>query len=114
MLTVSVKGQADLYAENAQLLSDGVTFTAVSGEEKVEVKLPIPGKFTVYNALNVLGMGMLLDISLAVAAGALRSAQGVKGRVEVVPTPGKDYTILIDYAHTPAGLENVLSSGKGF
>ena len=114
MLTVSVKGKADLYAENAQLLSDGVTFTAVSREEKVEVKLPIPGKFTVYNALNVLGMAMQLDISLADAAGALRSAQGVKGRVEVVPTPGKDYTILIDYAHTPDGLENVLSSGKGF
>jgi UDP-N-acetylmuramoyl-L-alanyl-D-glutamate--2,6-diaminopimelate ligase len=57
---------------------------------------------------------MQLDISLADAANALRTAKGVKGRVEVVPTPGKDYTVLIDYAHTPDGLENVLSSGKGF
>ena len=114
VLTVSAKTAADLYAQNAELLSDGVTFTAVSGEEKVEVKLPIPGKFTVYNALNVLGMAMQLDISLADAAQALHTAAGVKGRVEVVPTPGKDYTILIDYAHTPDGLENVLSSGKGF
>ena len=114
VLTVSVKGKADLYAENAELLSDGVAFTAVHGEDRVEVKLPIPGKFTVYNALNVLGMAMQLDISLADAAKALRTASGVKGRVEVVPTPGKDYTILIDYAHTPDGLENVLSSGKGF
>lgn len=114
VLTVSVKGSADLYAENLELLSDGVAFTAVSGQEKVEVKLPIPGKFTVYNALNVLGMAMQLGISLADAANALRTAQGVKGRVEVVPTPGKEYTVLIDYAHTPDGLENVLSSGKGF
>ena len=114
VLTVSAKGEADLYAEDLELLSDGVTFTAISGGEKVEVKLPIPGKFTVYNALNVLGMAMQLDISLQDAAAALRTAQGVKGRVEVVPTPGKDYTILIDYAHTPDGLENVLSSGKGF
>lgn len=114
VLTVSVKGTADLYAENPELLSDGVAFTAVSGQEKVEVKLPIPGKFTVYNALNVLGMAMQLGISLADAANALRTAQGVKGRVEVVPTPGKEYTVLIDYAHTPDGLENVLSSGKGF
>ena len=38
----------------------------------------------------------------------------MKGRVEVVPTPGKDYTILIDYAHAPDGLENVLSSVRGF
>ena len=114
VLTVSAKGSADLYAHDLELLSDGVSFTAVSGGEKVAVKLPIPGKFTVYNALNVLGMAMQLDVSLADAAAALRTAEGVKGRVEVVPTPGKDYTILIDYAHTPDGLENVLSSGKGF
>ena len=114
VMTVSAKGAADLYAENLELLSDGVSFTAISGAEKVDVKLPIPGKFTVYNALNVLGMAMQMDISLADAANALRTAQGVKGRVEVVPTPGKDYTVLIDYAHTPDGLENVLSSGKGF
>ena len=114
VLTVSAKGTADLYAQNEELLADGVSFTAISGEEKVEVKLPIPGKFTVYNALNVLGMAMQLDISLSDAANALRTAQGVKGRVEVVPTPGKPYTILIDYAHTPDGLENVLSSVKGY
>ena len=114
VLTVSAKAEADLYARNLELLSDGVSFTAISGADSVEVKLPIPGKFTVYNALNVLGMAMQMDISLADAADALRTAQGVKGRVEVVPTPGKDYTILIDYAHTPDGLENVLSSGKGF
>ena len=114
VLTVSAKTEADLYAKDLVLLSDGVSFTAISGEDKVEVKLPIPGKFTVYNALNVLGMAMKLDITLSQAAAALRTAQGVKGRVEVVPTPGKDYTVLIDYAHTPDGLENVLSSGKGF
>ena len=114
VLTVSAKGCADLYAQDLELLSDGVSFTALMGGEKVEVKLPIPGKFTVYNALNVLGMAIQLDISLSDAAAALRTAQGVKGRVEVVPTPGKDYTVLIDYAHTPDGLENVLSSGKGF
>ena len=114
VLTVSAKGNADLYAKDLELLSDGVSFTAISGEEQVFVKLPIPGKFTVYNALNVLGMAMQLDISLSDAANALRTAAGVKGRVEVVPTPGKDYTILIDYAHTPDGLENVLTSAKGF
>ena len=114
MLTTSVKGEADLRAEALQLLSDGVSFTAVCGQERVAVKLPIPGKFTVYNALTVLGCAMQLGISLADAAEALGCAHGVKGRVEVVPTPGKDYTVLIDYAHTPDGLENVLSSVKGY
>ena len=114
LMTTSVKDTADLQAKDLTLLSDGIRFTAVSGEKEVDVCLPIPGKFTVYNALTVLGMAMQLDISLEDAAAALATAQGVKGRVEVVPTPGKPYTILIDYAHTPDGLENVLSSVKGY
>ena len=114
VLSTSVKNAGDLCAENLELLSDGISFTAVYENQSVSVKLPIPGKFTVYNALTVLGMALQLGISLDDAAAALGSAQGVKGRVEVVPTPGKPYTVLIDYAHTPDGLENVLSSVKGF
>ncbi len=114
VLTTSVKGQGDLQARDLKLLSDGIRFTAVYGEQEVPVELPIPGKFTVYNALTVLGMALQLGISLEQSARALKTARGVKGRVEVVPTPGKDYTILIDYAHTPDGLENVLSSVKDF
>ena len=114
VLTTSVKGQADLSARDLQLLPDGICFTAVHGQQAVPVRLSIPGKFTVYNALTVLGMAMQLGVSLTDAAKALATAQGVKGRVEVVPTPGKPYTILIDYAHTPDGLENVLSSVKGY
>jgi len=96
------------------MLSDGISFTAVHGNETAKVRLPIPGRFTVYNALTVLGIALQLGISLADAAKALESAEGVKGRVEVVPTPGRPYTILIDYAHTPDGLENVLSSVRDF
>ena len=114
VMTTSVKGEADLCARNVELLSDGISFTAVYADQQVQVSLPIPGKFTVYNALTVLGMALQLGITLQQAADALKSAKGVKGRVEVVPTPGKDYTILIDYAHTPDGLENVLSSVRGF
>ncbi len=114
VLTTSVRGDADLHAEDLELLSDGISFVAVCGSERVAARLPIPGKFTVYNALTVLGCAMQLGISLADAANALGNAKGVKGRVEVVPTPGKDYTVLIDYAHTPDGLENVLSSVKGY
>ncbi len=114
VLVTSVKGTGDLQARNLQLLSDGICFTAVYGGREVPVELPIPGKFTVYNALTVLGIALQLGISLEDSAEALKTARGVKGRVEVVPTPGKDYTVLIDYAHTPDGLENVLSSVKDF
>ena len=114
VMTTAVTGAGDLRAENLQLLSEGISFTAVCGEETAEVHLPIPGKFTVYNALTVMGIAKQLGISLADCAEALKSASGVKGRVEVVPTPGMPYSVLIDYAHTPDGLENVLSSVKDF
>ena len=114
MLTTSVKNRAGLVAEDLELLSDGICFTAVMDGKKVQVRLPIPGMFTVYNALTVLGVAVQLGISLEQAAEALTTAQGVKGRVEVVPTPGQPYTVLVDYAHTPDGLENVLSSVRGF
>ena len=114
MLTTSVKAQAELYAENLQLHADGISFTAIAGGKKQEVSLPIPGRFTVYNALSVLGIAMQLGINLEAAAKALATAKGVRGRVEVVPTPGKPYTVLLDYAHTPDGLENVLRSVRDF
>ena len=104
----------DLYAKDVYMHAEGVAFTAVCGEETAAVKLPIPGKFTVYNALTVIGIAKQLGISLARCARALENAKGVKGRIEVVPTPGKEYSVLIDYAHTPDGLENVLTSVKDF
>ena len=114
ILQTSVRSQTGLYAQNITMLSDGVRFTAVYDRQHTEVALPIPGRFTVSNALTVLGIAVQLGISLSDAANALKTVEGVKGRVEVVPTPGKDYTVLIDYAHTPDGLENVLTSVKDY
>ena len=114
MITTSVKGDGDLKAGDLELHSDGISFTACYNNETVAVTLPIPGQFTVYNALTVIGCALQLGISLADCAAALKTAKGIKGRVEVVPTPGKDYTVLIDYAHTPDGLENVLLAVKHF
>lgn len=114
VLTTSVEGKGELRAEEVELHAQGVRFTAVCGQERAAVRLPIPGRFTVYNALTVLGIAKQLGISLADCARALETVSGVKGRVEVVPTPGMPYSVLIDYAHTPDGLENVLSSVRDF
>ena len=113
-ITTGVHGDADLKAEELELLSDKIRFLAVHSGEKTVVELPIPGRFTVYNALTVLAVAKCLGIPVAESAAALRTATGVKGRIEVVPTPGTDYTVLIDYAHTPDGLENVLRSVRDF
>ena len=93
--------------------ADGVEFTAQYQGEKADVKLPIPGHFSVENALTALGIVLQLGMPLADAAKSMATATGVKGRVEVVPTD-TDYTVLIDYAHSPDGVENVLKAVRGF
>ena len=114
VLTTSAHEKAGLYARNIALHADSIQFTAVSGGEQTEVFVPIPGRFTVYNTLTVLGIAKSLGISLQSAADALKTVSGVKGRIEVVPTPGMPYCVLIDYAHSPDGLENVLKSVRDF
>lgn len=113
VLTYSERNMdADLVAKDIRLGPSEVRFLALAGRESLErVRLGIPGRFSVYNALSVIAAGLLLDIPLKDLCEALSTAVGVKGRVEVVPTL-RDYTILIDYAHTPDALENVLRSMK--
>lgn len=112
--TVSTKFPADLRAQELVLAADHVEMDVLEGENRAHLRLGIPGRFTVSNALVVLGIARKLGISLENAVSALSQAKGVKGRIEVVPTPGKDFTVLIDYAHTPDGLENVLRSVRDF
>ena len=89
LMCYSAKSAADLTAEHIALHSDGVEFDAVSGGERAHVRLGIPGAFTVYNALGVIQAAQALGLPLEKIAAALSTAQGVKGRAEVVPTPGK-------------------------
>ena len=105
--------EADLTAKTLRLFPDRVEFEAVTRDAIARVRLGIPGGFTVYNALTALGCARALDLPLARAAAALAKAPGVKGRMEVVPGPWRG-TVLIDYAHTPDALENVLTSLRDF
>lgn len=105
---------ADLWAEELCLGSGSVRFTACSARERTGVSLGVPGRFTVYNTLGAMAACGHLGLSQGACAAALESFPGVKGRMEVVPAPGKPYTILIDYAHTPDALENVLKTVRSF
>ena len=110
---IGQKGGADLAAKDIELAADHIAFRAVTKEESVPVRVGIPGGFMVYNTLGVMAAARALGVSLQESARVLAASGIVKGRVEVVPTNG-DYTILIDYAHTPDALENVLTSVRGF
>ena len=114
VLTTSYGKKADLRAENVDYHAAGIRYTAVYGDQKAEVEVSTPGRFSVYNSLTALGLAMQLGVSLEDGAKALKTVKPLKGRVEVIPTPGKPYTMIIDYAHTPDGLENILSTLKPF
>lgn len=105
----SVDNPSDLKAENVSYTQSGVEFTA-SG---VDFSLAIPGKFSVYNALCAISAVKALGYDLETIAKHLKTAKGVKGRAEVIDL-GFDFTVLIDYAHTPDGIENILKAVRGF
>ena len=103
------KDAADLTAKCIRLFPEHVEFEAVIRGGIARVRLPIPGGFTIYNALGAIGCALTLGLPLEETARALEGVRGVKGRIEVVPVPA-DYTVLIDYAHTPDALENILTT----
>ncbi len=102
-----------MFADNIEYSADGVVFDVNYRNEKARIELAIPGRFSVYNALTAAGCSIASGFSLRDVAEGLKSAKGVKGRIEVVKT-NTDYTVIIDYAHTPDGLLNILSAIRDF
>ena len=113
IIKYSTKTKDGLVAENIIYNADGVKFDISYGKERESVELQIPGKFSVYNALTAAGCALGAGLTLKQIAKGLRSAKGVKGRIEVVKT-NTDYTVIIDYAHTPDGLLNILNTIRDF
>ncbi|MBO4897261.1 MAG: UDP-N-acetylmuramoyl-L-alanyl-D-glutamate--2,6-diaminopimelate ligase [Clostridia bacterium] len=113
VLTYGISDKADIRAENIKLSERGVIFDVNYGGKTHEVRLGIPGKFSVYNALTAITICLQLGIDFEDIVKGLILAKGVKGRAEVVPLSAP-YTVIIDYAHTPDGLENIINTVRGF
>ena len=110
--TYSAKSDAaDYVARNIGYRADGVDFELVGGGQSGCVNMQIPGQFSVYNGLCAATVCLNLGIPFDRVVAALSAACGVKGRAEVVPT-GRDFTVVIDYAHTPDGLDNICRTLK--
>ena len=99
----------DLVGWKPEYCSDRVRFSACDDCTHADAVLHIPGAFSLYNALAALGAVHVLGIPLREAARELSFCRGVRGRAEVVPTD-TDYTVIIDYAHTPDALANILAA----
>lgn len=113
MLTYGIEKGCDIRASQIELLENGVKFRLSCGDDTYDVELGIPGRFSVYNAMTALSCLAAAGIPMKDAVSCLKVARGVKGRVELVET-GRDYSVIIDYAHTPDGLLNVISTLRGF
>ncbi len=108
---------ADLHAEKIEHIHEpgylGVKFLAVAkGEEPLSVSLPIPGRFSVCNALTAIAICRHFGIDREVMREALANAR-VKGRVELVPVSDR-FTLLIDYAHNAMALESLLETLRDY
>lgn len=109
LLTYGIKNKADIYARDIEFMMSKVSFTLNTPKGKRKITLNTPGEFSVYNALAAASAAYVYDIDLDNIKLGLESLEGVKGRFEVVPT-NKDYTVIIDFAHTAGGLEEVLTA----
>ena len=107
--TYGVKTNADVTAKNIEFSIHGVTFDCQTPDGNTKLKLQLNGMFSVYNALAALTAGLAMGIDLKVIKSALEKTPSVAGRFEIV---NKKPLIIVDYAHTPDGLENVLKAAR--
>jgi UDP-N-acetylmuramoyl-L-alanyl-D-glutamate--2,6-diaminopimelate ligase len=106
-LTYGLDPDADVRAEDVEVRGDGIGFRIGS----LEIRSPLRGAFNVHNCLAALAAARLVGLSDDVAARGIASLAGVPGRVEPVDA-GQPFQVLVDYAHTPDSLENVLRAAR--
>ena len=74
--------------------------------------MPIPGMFTVYNVLCAVAVGCIMGVDMSIIKDALSKMNNVPGRMQRVKS--QNYNVIVDYAHSPDSLENVLKSVREF
>ena len=106
-ITFAVEAGADLTASNIEVTDRAVRFDMTYSGQSAPIKLGIGGFFNVYNALAAGAAAIALGLDLDAVERGLASARQVPGRFESVDC-GQDFGVIVDYAHTPDELENVL------
>ncbi len=113
-LTYGISAEADVFAREIEISENGVSFTiALRGLEEMEVDMHLTGMFNVYNALAAASLAMIMGIDRTAIKEGLESVKAVPGRVEMLDTQ-TPYRVILDYAHSPDALENVLKTVRAF
>lgn len=113
IITYGIDNDATLVAKNIEMTEKGTSFQLISPFGIHKVHLQLVGKFSVYNALASIGASLAANVPLENIIESLRTIKGVSGRFELVHG-GQDFMVIVDYAHTPDSLENVLKTIQQF
>lgn len=111
VITYGVNTRADVRAYNVDATPNGLTFLVETRLEVSQVKLPMSGMFNVHNCLAAIAVGVALRGSLQRIVSGAESVSSVPGRFQLV-REGQPFTVIVDYAHTPDGLQHVLESAR--
>ncbi|WP_201716942.1 UDP-N-acetylmuramoyl-L-alanyl-D-glutamate--2,6-diaminopimelate ligase [Rossellomorea arthrocnemi] len=109
VFTYGLSPAADFHAKDMVLRATESVFTLVSPFGEREMVLKLAGKFNVYNALAAIATAFAAGIPIEESVRSLENAKGVRGRFETV-SEGQPFSVIVDYAHTPDGLKNVLET----
>lgn len=109
VITYSLNNESDLQAENIELSLKGVKFSI----ENLRFELNLTGKFNIYNSLAAIGVAKGLEIDNNIIKTSLENVTGIPGRFETVNLQ-QPYNVIVDYAHTPDSMINILEAVKHF
>ena len=113
LITYGIENHCDFRATSIKYTSSGVKFNLMHNAECRAVQINIPGRFSVYNALAAIASCYCLGLNLEDIIKGLKEVGGVPGRFQAIPN-SKGVLAIVDYAHSPDGLENILTSVKEF
>lgn len=113
IVTYGIHQTADIMAANIRMTASGTEFDLITPFGSYEVKTNLIGQFSVYNVLAAIATGIVSRIPISTIIRAIEKVKGVPGRFEIV-NQGQNFTVIVDYAHTPDSLENVLRTVRQF
>lgn len=113
-ITYGISAEADVFARDIEISENGVAFSIqLRGLEEMPISMHLTGMFNVYNALAAASLAMILGIDKSAIKEGLESVKNVPGRVEMLDTH-TPYKVILDYAHSPDALNNVLTTVRAF
>ena len=113
VITYGIDQKADLQVKNIQMTPKGTNFDLIIDSTIYPIQMQLIGKFSVYNVLASISAALVSGIGIKDVIRSIEGVEGVAGRFELV-NADQDFTVIVDYAHTPDSLENVLKTIQHF